>query len=100
MKDLMLTSSSILQPHASPDCRFERQTGKARRMSIVDFENIPEFSGKPYIGCIFQYADRDNDGYITVDDFVSAMEGLGRIYSEDERLHCKQFNLIAVINCD
>ena len=70
-------------------------------MSIVDFDNIPEFSGKPYIGCIFQFADSDNDGYITVDDFVSAMEGLGRIYSEEERLLCKQsyFPLIAVTFC-
>ena len=46
-------------------------------MSIADFENIPEFSGKPYIGCIFQFADTDNDGYITVNDFVAAMEGSG-----------------------
>ena len=85
-----LKNRSITCYYQVRGCRFERQTGKAGRMSIVDFENIPEFSGKPYIGCIFQYADRDNDGYITVDDFVSAMEGLGRIYSEDERLHCKQ----------
>lgn len=55
----------------------------------MDFESILEFSGRPHIDHIFKFADRDNDGYISVPDFVAAMEDLGRLYSDEEKIRGK-----------
>ena len=55
-------------------------------MALLDFESIPDFSYRPYIACIFAYADKDNKGYITVEDFVAAVESLGKLYNEEDKL--------------
>lgn len=55
-------------------------------MSLPDLEHMPELVGNPYIKFIFQNADKDNDGYITKDDLIVALEGFGKIYSDDEKL--------------
>ena len=68
--------------------RFERQAGKSGRMSLEDFKNVPELSGNAFVTRIFQLSDKDRDGYISVDDFVGAVDSLGRIFSEEEKLKC------------
>lgn len=55
-------------------------------MTLHDFEQIPELSGRPHIEQIFRFADQDNDGLISALDIIALMESLGQIYSEDEKV--------------
>lgn len=66
--------------------RFERQTGKSGRMSLSDIQRIPSLSGNLFVARIFQQCDTDQDGFISVDDFICAVEGLGRLHNDEERL--------------
>ena len=58
-------------------------------MSLADFQRIPELSGNFFVGRIFQLSDTDKDGFITVDDFTAAVEMLGKVYSEEEKIRCE-----------
>jgi len=58
-------------------------------MSLEDFKSVPELSGNAFVARIFQLSDKDRDGFISVDDFVGAVDSLGRIFSEEEKLKCK-----------
>lgn len=50
---------------------------------------MPELSGNFFVGRIFQHSDKDKDGYITVEDFTLAVERIGKVYSDEEKIRCK-----------
>lgn len=45
-------------------------------MALSDLQLIPEAMGNPYIGGIFQSADRNRDGYLDQQDVRGLMERL------------------------
>ncbi|BDA41452.1 probable calcineurin subunit B [Coccomyxa sp. Obi] len=64
--------------------RFSRLANGGNKVSIADLLELPELSGNVFIPSIFQmYASRD--GYLSLQDFTSAIEKLGQLYTGDDR---------------
>lgn len=69
-------------------CRFSRLANGSNKVSVADLLELPELSGNVFIPSIFQmYASRD--GYLSLQDFTSAIEKLGQLYTGDDRAECE-----------
>ena len=80
-------------------CRFQKLAGARGKVALTEFQALPEMAGNPFSPRIFQLFDQDGDGFISFDDFALAMEALGKMYTDEEKIRCAALKLVLQCMC-
>uniref|UniRef100_A0A383VCJ3 EF-hand domain-containing protein n=1 Tax=Tetradesmus obliquus TaxID=3088 RepID=A0A383VCJ3_TETOB len=64
--------------------KFKRLSGGDGQASIEDILLLPELAGNPLVPRMFELLDDDGDGFLTLQEFIKAIEWFGTIKTADD----------------
>ena len=73
--------------------RFQRLAKGGRKVTLTDFQSVPELAGNPFIMRIFELFDADQDGCLNFEEFIRAVESFGRLHTSEDKCLCRSSHL-------
>jgi len=66
--------------------RFLKLSQDRYRVPISAFQSMPELSGNPFVAKILHLFDGDRDGFITLEEFTSALQWFRTLQHPEDKL--------------
>lgn len=75
-------------PDTETQHRFTKLSQGSSKISVNQFELLPELAGNPFLPRLFEMFDADQDGKLSLPEFNSAIDFFLRLQSIDDKEEC------------
>lgn len=95
-RDLVLSPSGRPINLASRACtlnsfwgsRFLKLSQDRQRVAVTSLQSLPELAGNPFAARLVTLFDTDRDGFVTLDEFIHALQTFRNLNHPEDKLKC------------